>query len=93
MTMMMTVMGMTMPGAIELMTEGMSEEPTKTDMVTETIGNSLSGEHGTVPSQTISLINGLLNQFQPQVGATTPVGIPPADEDVPSGGNQALWGQ
>jgi hypothetical protein len=71
--------------------EGGQDEPAPADAVAGSVGQSLSGALGSVPSRTIVLINGLLSQVVPGPGASTPQGVPPADQNYPSWGNAAFW--
>jgi filamentous hemagglutinin family protein len=83
---MMMAMSMGMEGTLES-----QEEPAPSDAVANSVGNSLSGAPGSVPSRTIVLLGGLLRQTISAPGATTPRGVPPADQDYSSWGNEAFW--
>ncbi|GEM_PF-1959585 len=76
-------------GPLQKLANGGDEGNQDSDAVTDTIGKSLNGKGGkTVVSQ--NLIPGILRQvFLP--GANQPRGIPPADRDYSSWGNEALW--
>ena len=68
---------------------GNSEGTQESDGVTASIGQSLGhGGKKTVISQT--LIPGVLRQTS-LLGANQPRGVPPADQDYSSWGNEALW--
>jgi hypothetical protein len=56
------------------------------DSATDELGQSLGGHKHT--TQTVSLIPGVLTQV---VDTETPHGIPPANQDFSSWGNEALW--
>jgi hypothetical protein len=64
-----------------------SEEQIASDSVADSVGKSL-GEGTTVASKT--LIPGLLKQFV-NLTPNNPHGVPPADVDYSSWGNEALW--
>jgi filamentous hemagglutinin family protein len=70
------------------------EETQPSDTVTVTLGKSLNGgpsgqgKSGTTVTHTI--IPGMLKQVV-MVGANTPHGVPPADQDYSSWGNEAFW--
>jgi len=78
------------PVAVQQSSDG-GEDAVPTDAVAALLGQSLSGKQGSVPSRTVTLINGLLTQFMPAVGAQTPQRVPPADEDYSSWGNTPFW--
>jgi len=61
------------------------------DTVTVSLGQSLSGGH-TKPGTTVThtIIPGMLKQVV-MVGTSSPHGVPPADQDYSSWGNEALW--
>ena len=61
------------------------------NMVADTLGNSLSGEAGSVRSSTVVLIEGLLRQFEPPPGALAPHAVPPFGQIYSSWGNEAFW--
>ena len=67
------------------------EEPAPTTAVANTVGNSLSGAPGSVPSWTNVLIQGLLRQFEPPPGAARPRAVPSVDQIYSSWGNEAFW--
>jgi hypothetical protein len=84
---MMGAMGMGGPGPA-----GQGSEPSvPSDAVANSVGQSLSREPGSVPSRINILIGGLLRQFVPGPGAYTQRGVPPADWDYSSWGNEAFW--
>ncbi len=59
--------------------------------LTETLGQSLDpGSHKTTVVTTKSIIPGVLTQIV-SIGPRSPHGVPPADEDYSSWGNEALW--
>ena len=68
-----------------------NEEPQQSDAVANSVGDSLSGTPGSVPSNFVSLIGGLLQQYTPPPGQGTPHGVPPPDQDYSSWGNEAFW--
>jgi filamentous hemagglutinin family protein len=72
-------------------TSQISEEPTPATAVANTVGQSLSGAPGSVPSFTSVLIQGLLRQFDPPPGAARPRAVPPVDQIYSSWGNEAFW--
>lgn len=69
-------------GPLEDLTGGNSG----TDSATDELGQSLGAHKHT--TQTVSLIPGVLTEV---VAMQTPHGIPPADQDFSSWGNEALW--
>ncbi len=72
-------------------TSGISEEPAPASAVASTVGQSLSGAPGSVPSFTNVLIQGLLRQFDPRPGASRPRAVPSVDQIYSSWGNEAFW--
>jgi glutamine cyclotransferase len=72
-------------------TSQIGEEPTPATAVANTVGQSLSGAPGSVPSFTNVLIQGLLRQFDPPPGAARPRAVPPVDQIYSSWGNEAFW--
>jgi hypothetical protein len=69
---------------------GESEDaPNASDSATVVIADSLNGADK--PSTSKSLIGGYLTQVTPVAAAQTIHGIPPADQDFSSWGNEALW--
>jgi len=78
----------TTPGALaSLDNGGDSSEPNTSDSATTLIADSLNG----APSNSTSLIAGILKQQNTTAGANTPHGVPPVDQDFSSWGNEALW--
>jgi filamentous hemagglutinin family protein len=67
---------------------GKGKSSSRTDAATDALGNSLSGKHATA---TRVLIGGLLKQTFPAASGARPRGVPPADDDFASWGNEALW--
>ena len=69
-------------------TGGDSSAPNSSDSATVVIADSLDGAKKAVGSQTI--LAGMLKQTMPSSGIATH-GVPPADQDFSSWGNEALW--
>ncbi len=60
----------------------------RTDAAANALGNSLNGSRA---ATTRVLIGGLLKQTLPAASGARPRGVPPADDDFASWGNEALW--
>jgi hypothetical protein len=72
-------------------TSEISEESAPANAVANSVGQSLSGVAGSVPSWTNVLIEGLLRQFEPPPGSIRPRGVPSVDQIYSSWGNEAFW--
>jgi hypothetical protein len=70
---------------------GSDDDFARSNMVADTLGNSLSGEAGAVRSSTVVLIEGLLRQFEPPPGGLTSHAVPPFGQIYSSWGNEAFW--
>jgi hypothetical protein len=70
---------------------GIGEEPAPSNAVANSVGQSLSGAPGSIPSFTNILIQGLLRQFDPPPGASRPRAVPSVDQVYSSWGNEAFW--
>ncbi len=78
---------------IAAMSGGEGETATASDTATASLGQSLtpgSTKPG-APVATRTLITGVLRQVVPGAATRTPRGVPPANQDVSSWGNEALW--
>jgi len=73
--------------AIETLSGGDNGDETSSDTLTVTVANSLTKSKGS-NSQTV--IIGMLKQYTP-LGSNTPHGVPPADQEFSSWGNEAFW--
>ncbi len=62
-------------------------ENTASDSLTTSVADSLSKSK---PSNSQTIMSGLVHQLVP-VGSNTPHGVPPADQEYSSWGNEALW--
>jgi hypothetical protein len=76
------------PSPLEQLSDN-SEQTTVSDTVADSVGKSL-GEGKTIAVSSKMLIPGLLKQFV-TLTPNQPHGIPPADVDYSSWGNEALW--
>ena len=61
------------------------------NMVADSLGESLNGEEGSVRSSTVVLIEGLLRQFEPPPGGFAPRAVPAFGQIYSSWGNEAFW--
>ncbi|MBV9420568.1 MAG: hypothetical protein JO348_12415 [Alphaproteobacteria bacterium] len=68
---------------------GDSSEPNTADSATVVIADSLDGTKK--PTGTQLLLGGMVKQVAPTAANGTPHGVPPADQDFSSWGNEALW--
>jgi hypothetical protein len=73
--------------AIETLSGGDNGDETSSDTLTVTVANSLTKSKG---SNSQMVIIGLLKLYTP-LGSNTPHGVPPADQEFSSWGNEALW--
>jgi hypothetical protein len=85
------VMGSGPQGTMVATMSGGAEETTPANVIAISVGQSLSGAAGAVPSSTNVLIEGLLRQYNPPPGGARPRGVPPVDEVYSSWGNEAFW--
>jgi hypothetical protein len=65
-----------------------SSTPNSADSATVVIADSLDGAK---KAGAQSLLNGMLKQITPATGGQSVHGVPPADQDFSSWGNEALW--
>ena len=78
------------PGPLESLSNGGdSSSPNETDGATIVIANSLDGDAR--PSGTQTFMLGMLKQVTPATAGNAIHGVPPADQDFSSWGNEALW--
>ncbi len=73
--------------AIADLNGGENGDETSSDTLTVTVANSLTKSKG---SNSQVVIIGLLKQYTP-MGSNTPHGVPPADQEYSSWGNEAFW--
>jgi filamentous hemagglutinin family protein len=79
----------TTPGVLGTLDNGGdSSEPNTSDSATTVIADSLDGAR---KAGSTTLLNGMLKQTNPTSSANTVHGVPPADQDFSSWGNEALW--
>ena len=66
-----------------------SEPQSKSDKVADALGNSLDGAKK--KASTENLLGSMLKRVAPGTSSETPRGVPPADADYSSWGNEAFW--
>jgi hypothetical protein len=81
------------PGPLEDLTgnsgSGEQESSDKSDKAADAVADSLDGSRKKSNSETY--FGGLLTKLQPAPPSSTPHGVPPADADFSSWGNEAFW--
>jgi hypothetical protein len=77
------------PGPLATLDDGKENSgPNTSDTATVVIADSLDGAKK--PTSSTTLMNGMLKQTMPGAGSNLH-GVPPADQDFSSWGNEALW--
>jgi len=69
--------------------QGDQESSEKSDKTADALGDSLDGSKKKSASEVY--LSGLVTKLEPATPANTPHGIPPADSDFASWGNEAFW--